>query len=77
MNAKTETYKSNTDPKIGDVIRFSRDIKENKDELFRVETVGGGRLGNKVGVLLTHVNGEIFKGSQHCREYYYYCLCPQ
>lgn len=54
-------YISNTDPKIGDKVRLSRD--EN-GEIWTVDSVLGGRLGNKVGI----TNGK------ESREYYYYCL---
>lgn len=54
-------YISNTDPKIGDKVKLSRD--EN-GEVWTVDSVMGGRLGNKVGI----TNG------QESREYYYYCL---
>lgn len=60
-------YANNTQPKVGDVVCFESD---DTGELFVVQTVQGGRLGNKVGIV-SKSNPKTFS-----REYYYYCLCP-
>jgi len=57
----TREYISNTDPKIDDKVKLSRD---ETGEIWTVNSVMGGRLGNKVGI----TNGK------ESREYYYYCL---
>lgn len=57
-----EAYKTNTQPKVGD-----KCVVSERTTKCTVETVGGGRLGNKVGVKFA--NGQ-------SREYYYYCLFP-
>ena len=68
---KTKEYQNNQEPKVGDRVRTSRDIDEGIDEVFTVEQVGGGRMGNKV--LICPVGGEW----SDAYELYYYCLCPQ
>ena len=56
-------YKDNTEPKVGDLVRL-----KSKDTVYRVESVQGGRCGNKVGVRpLNDPTG-------YCREYYYHCF---
>ena len=60
-------YEDNTQPKIGDTVCFASD---DTNEYFIVASVGGGRLGNKVGIK-PRDNQDTFY-----REYYYYCLCP-
>lgn len=57
-------YKSNEEPKIGDRVRL-----QNTPELgeWIVETVLGGRLGNKLGVRNVDQPGWV-------REYYYNCF---
>ncbi len=60
-------YQDNTQPKINDTVVFASD---DTNELYKVTSVQGGRLGNKVGVKPSN-NLETFS-----REYYYYCLCP-
>ena len=56
MNKK---YQSNTEPKIGDKVSAS------DGEISIVETVGLGRVGNKVGARSTSTG--------NYRELYYYC----
>ena len=63
------SYKLNTEPQVGDKVRFTSD--EGTVATHEVVAVGGGRLGNKVTVKPIGSNGP-----QCAREYYYYCLTP-
>jgi hypothetical protein len=56
-------YQNNMEPKVGDLVKLSSDT----ETVYKVISVLGGRLGNKVGVV--KVNDPTY-----CREYYYYCL---
>lgn len=60
-------YQNNTEPKIGDTVVFASGIDP---ERFRVISVLGGRMGNKVGVL------PLDNPDDFSMEYYYYCLAP-
>lgn len=62
-----KTYQSNTEPKIGDKVVFASDVDQ---KLFRVVSVGGGRLGNKIFIVPNDNQNTSW------REYYYYCFCP-
>lgn len=73
-NWKRTEYKNNQEPKVGDKVRSGRDMEDGVDELFIVETVGLGRLGNKVFIRPSNASN---KGFVHGQELYYYCLCPQ
>jgi hypothetical protein len=55
-----KVYQNNIEPKIGDKVKNS-----DGDTIWIVETVGGGRLGNKVGAR-SNSSGQF-------RELYYYC----
>lgn len=66
-----EEYKSNTEPKVGHLVRSCRDMEEGTDVLYRVQAVGLGRLGNKVYIRRADGTGE------YGMELYYYCLAPQ
>lgn len=68
MNDKV--YSNNQEPKVGDKVRLHGDVQDGVDALYEVIGVGGGRLGNKVTVRQIGLK-------DFCREYYYYCLCPQ
>lgn len=62
-----KAYQSNTEPRVGDTVKFSSDPEGPS---FIIIAVGGGRLGNKVCVRpadepQTPVNS---------REYYYSCF---
>ena len=59
-------YKSNTEPQIGDRVKFVSD-PQNSDTML-VTSVLGGRQGNKLSVVPeSNPNGM-------SREYYYYCF---
>ena len=60
-----QAYKSNTEPQVGDTVAFLASPDEGK---FTVQSVGGGRLGNKVSIVPKD-NPKTF-----AREYYFYCL---
>ena len=66
----TNTYKSNTEPKIGDRVTSPHN-SENPETIFKVVSVLGGRMGNKVGICFDG------PGMYVVQEVYYYCLCPQ
>jgi hypothetical protein len=72
QNVKSEEYESNTSPKIGDLVRLSRDIEEGVDTLYKVTAYYLGRVGNKIRIELA----DPMPGLNQ-QEYYYYCLCPQ
>jgi hypothetical protein len=65
----SKTYQSNTEPKIGDTVKFGSDPEGPS---FIVVAVGGGRLGNKVCI---HPADEP-ESPVNTREYYYSCLAP-
>ena len=68
-----QAYKTNKQPKVGDIVRCCRDMEEKIDRLFKVEAVRLGRVENKVFIRpLDLPNGE-----PNGMELYYYCLCPQ
>jgi hypothetical protein len=60
-------YKNNTEPKVGDLVRFKSHLK-NSNATHRVVSVLGGRLGNKIGVV------PAYNTTTWCQEYYYYCF---
>ena len=60
-------YKSNIEPQVGDKVKFTSDA--GTVATHEVTSVGGGRLGNKVGV--KPIGQDTF-----AREYYYHCLTP-
>ena len=62
-----EPYKNQSEPKVGDIVRFA---SENDGATYKVVSTLGGRMGNKVGVVPVN-NPKTFS-----REYYYYCLVP-
>lgn len=71
---KNIPYKTNSEPKVGDKVRIASDIKGGVNCVYEVISVGGGRIGNKVGVQLVDPK----PGSPNCsREYYFQCFCPQ
>ncbi len=61
-------YSNNTEPKVGDVVCFASDDDGKK---YVVQSVGGGRLGNKVSVVPQN------EPNTFAREYYFNCFCPQ
>ena len=61
----SNTYKDNTEPKVGDRVMFA---SGDMPEVYKIISVQGGRLGNKVGVVPEN-------DPDGCaREYYYYCF---
>lgn len=56
-------YTSNTEPKVGDKVKLSRD----DDRVYVVVGVMGGRFGNKVTI-------QPIGRKDGWQEYYYYCL---
>ena len=71
-------YQTNLEPKIGDRVRCSRNMQDNEDYLYEVTSVDGGRMGNKVGIKMTHQDGvPLNPNESFWTEYYYYCMCPQ
>jgi hypothetical protein len=76
---KRINYQSNKCPKIGHTVRLNDEIAEGNDLLYTVTSIMGGRVGNKVGVILTQEDGVPIDPDviHYNREYYYNCLCPQ
>lgn len=61
-------YQNNTEPAIGDRVKFKSDLT---GPVYIVTSVNGGRLGNKIGVSLERNQSA---KTTFTREYYYYCF---
>ena len=75
QNVKTEEYENNGAPRVGELVRLSRDIEDGVDMLYIVVSYLLGGKGNKVLVEPADVN--LRRYGLNRREYYFYCLCPQ